>query len=395
MPVPRLPLRVQGLLRSRTPPTISVNEDEVDGSRWGSPYPPNLRAESSSSDDDDDSESEGDPIHSLALQTRFLRPAPPTQQETPSESRSSLISGAASVLANRARRLVHGITEDWIRQHTAHGSEREKLHWLSDGTGDSENSSLSDSFSGDEDSAWLGDDLLTPRADRRRSSRRSSRQRQESQSALKKQSSTDTLRQSRVVSRQASRSNMASPNERALQPDVTTTSDLVPLLSPFPERTTSISQPVSAVKAEDASSINSLKGEPTTPSTPSKPAPKRTSTLAASPRMKKKVPWKGKSVMVLIPKDDERGQPGKAPIPLTKAEVEERMRRWKEKGHDISGFDLEPPKTSIDESTSQSRGPWPDFDDLVQERQEKSWKVLLPDLNGKIPSAELDLLGYV
>lgn len=105
--------------------------------------------------------------------------------------------------------------------------------------------------------------------------------------------------------------------------------------------------------------------------------------------MKKKVPWKGKSVMILIPKDDERGQPGKAPLPLTDAEVEERMRRWKQQGHDISGFDLEPEQTSVDQSTSQSRGPWPDFDDLVQERQEKSWKVLLPDLNGKIPLLDL------
>ncbi|KAK3951942.1 hypothetical protein QBC32DRAFT_391295, partial [Pseudoneurospora amorphoporcata] len=347
LPVPRLPLRVQGLLR--TPPTISVNEDEVDGSRWGSPYPPNLRAESSSSDDD---ESEGDPIHSLALQTRFLRPAPPTQQDSPSESRSSLLTGAASVLANRARRLVHGITEDWIRQHTAHGSEREKLHWLSDGTGDSENSSLSDSFSGDEDAA---------------------------------------------------RSNMASPIERAPQPDVTTASDRVPSISPFPERTSSIrssiSQVLGATKPQDASSINSPKGEPAAPSTPSKPAPKRTSTLAASPRMKKKVPWKGKSVMVLIPKDDERGQPGKAPLPLTESEVEERMRSWKQQGHDISGFDLEPRKTSVDESTSQSRGPWPDFDDLVHEREERSWNVLLPDLNAwkryvdELTEAKLRALG--
>ncbi|CCC09325.1 unnamed protein product [Sordaria macrospora k-hell] len=351
LPVPRLPLRVQGILR--TPPTISVNEDEVDGTRWGSPYPPNLRAENSSSDDDDDddddaSESEGDPIHSLALQTRFLRPAPPTQQDSPSESRSSLLTGAASVLANRARRLVHGITEDWIRQHTAHGSEREKLHWLSDGSGDSENSSLSDSFP-------------------------------------------------------ASRSNMASPIEMTAQPDVTTASDRASSLSPFPERTSSIrssiSQPVSATKPEDASSINSLKGEPAAPSTPSKPTSKRTSILAASPRMKKKVPWKGKSVMILIPKDDERGQPGKAPLPLTKSEVEERMSSWKQQGHDISGFDLEPRKTSIDESTSQSRGPWPDFDDLVQERQEKSWKVLLPDLNAwkryvdELTEAKLRALG--
>ncbi|KAJ4398690.1 hypothetical protein N0V85_006216 [Neurospora sp. IMI 360204] len=408
LPVPRLPLRVQGLLR--TPPTISVNGDEDDGSRWGSPYPPNLRTESSSSDDDD-SESEGDPIHSLALQTRFLRPAPPTQQDTPSESRPSLISGAASVLATRARRLVHGITEDWIRQHTAHGSEREKLHWFSDGTGDSENSSLSDSFSGDEDAAWLGDHLLTPRADRRRSSRRSSRQRQESQGALKKQSSTDTLRQSRLsstdtlrqsrlVSRQASRSNMASPNERASQPDVTTASDRAPSVSPFPERTSSISQPVSATKSQDASSINGLKGEPAAPSTPSKSAPKRTTTtLAASPRMKKKVPWKGKSVMILIPKDDERGQLGKPPIPLSESEVQERMRSWQQQGHDISGFDLEPPKTAIDGSISQSRGSWPDFDDLIQERQEGSWKVLLPDLNAwkryvdELTEAKLRALG--
>lgn len=105
--------------------------------------------------------------------------------------------------------------------------------------------------------------------------------------------------------------------------------------------------------------------------------------------MKKKVPWKGKSIMVLIPRDDERGQPGKAPNPLDKATVEGMFREWEQLGYDTRGFDLDTPKGFAQPGEySQSRGAWPDPEDLRREVQQRAFKVLLPDLNGKLHNVD-------
>ena len=88
--------------------------------------------------------------------------------------------------------------------------------------------------------------------------------------------------------------------------------------------------------------------------------------------------------MVLFPRDDERGQPGKSPIPLTEANVSGMLRSWQQLGYGIDGFDLYEPATELEPTEqSQSRGAWPDPDDLVRERKQRGWRVLLPDLNGK------------
>jgi hypothetical protein len=102
-----------------------------------------------------------------------------------------------------------------------------------------------------------------------------------------------------------------------------------------------------------------------------------------TPRLKKKVPWKGKSVMVLLPRDEERGQPGKAPIPLNESNVSGMLRSWQQLGYNVDGFDLYEPVARLDPSEqSQSRAAWPDPDELLRERMQRGWRVLLPDLNG-------------
>jgi hypothetical protein len=270
------------------------------------------------------------------------------------------ISAAATVLANRARRIAHGITEGWIRQHTAGGAvEQEKRHWFSDG--DSENSSLSDSFSGEE-AAWLGDDsVVTPKAGRKKNSARS---RQVSRGGLGKQSSSETLRQSHlsrgtgtVVAR------MASSDERAT-PDYA--GDFTPVVK-------QVERPRTPTIAHDAAPNTSL--------TPSRAAAKR---AAVTPRLKKKVPWKGKNIMVLLPRDEERGQPGKNPIPLTESNVSGMLRSWQQLGYNVDGFDLYEPVAALDpREQSQSRADWPDPDELARERKQGGWTVLLPDLNGR------------
>jgi hypothetical protein len=118
------------------------------------------------------------------------------------------------------------------------------------------------------------------------------------------------------------------------------------------------------------------------PLTPSRAAAKRAQT-ATTPHLKKKVPWRGKTVTVFFPRDDERGQPGKSPMPLTQNNVTGMLRSWQELGYNIDGFDLYEPVAAVDpREQSQSRGAWPDPGDLVTERKQGDWRVLLPDLNG-------------
>lgn len=121
------------------------------------------------------------------------------------------------------------------------------------------------------------------------------------------------------------------------------------------------------------------------PATPTrkvdKPLPKEP---AKTPRTKKKVPWKGKNILVLLPRDDERGLPGKPPKPLRQSDIDKMFASWEELGYSTNGFDhvvegYQPPGTD----DSQSRDAWPTSEDLVRERSERTYKVTLPDLNGE------------
>ncbi|KAI0143834.1 hypothetical protein GGR57DRAFT_341442 [Xylariaceae sp. FL1272] len=115
------------------------------------------------------------------------------------------------------------------------------------------------------------------------------------------------------------------------------------------------------------------------PVTPAKPVKK---TIAQTPRLKKKVPWRGKNIMVLLPRDEERGQSGQAPIPLDAARTEDMFRAWEELGYNIRGFDLEGFTGShIVESNSRSRDEWPIAEDIAKERSQRPYHVSLPDLN--------------
>ena len=90
--------------------------------------------------------------------------------------------------------------------------------------------------------------------------------------------------------------------------------------------------------------------------------------------------------MVLLPRDAERGQRGKAPIPLKQHEVANMFREWEELGYDIRGFDLNVPQEYSAlpvEHHSRSRDEWPDVEDIKRERIDHKFKVTLPDLEGE------------
>lgn len=362
LPAPRLSEQVLGLLR--TPPPRSDRGANARRQEFlGSPYPSHLRGRSlSSSEPSQDSP----PIHRLDIFTPALRPAP-VSCGSPASERGQPLSAAAAVLAHRARHPALGITEDWIRQHTTGDREAEPRHWLSDGTGGSENSSLSGSLSGD-DAAWLRDHpLRTPRAD----SNHPSWRRLVSPRHLRHQSSSETLTQAnhdRSFARHLD--NMATPDLE----DGASHGDMSEHV-----RQSSL-EPPSTPKRDQFDgpngSVNPGQGLPTMETTARTPARKEP--------FKRKVPWQGKNIIVALPLDEERGQPGKAPVPLGQATVDRMYRSWGQLGYDPRGFDLDISSSySMPGEYSQSRSQWPDPDHLARDRSQHRYKVLLPDLNGK------------
>jgi hypothetical protein len=120
------------------------------------------------------------------------------------------------------------------------------------------------------------------------------------------------------------------------------------------------------------------------PATPAVPAP-APSPAPGPPRLKKKVPWKGKNIMVLLPWDDERGQKGKAPTPMSEKDVEAMLKEWEQLGYDTKGFNLGRSHNIDDEGgEGQSRSPWPQAVEMSCEREQRSFRVSIPDKRGEI-----------
>lgn len=142
-------------------------------------------------------------------------------------------------------------------------------------------------------------------------------------------------------------------------------------------------RPTTPNGASAGSQTNVDKTKTRSPVTPTRSETKKES--APTPRIKKRVPWRGKNIMVLLPRDDDRGRNGK-PVPLREHEVTNMFREWEELGYDIRGFDLhEPPEYSAlpIEHYSRSRDEWPAVEDLRSEWNERKFKVTLPDIDGE------------
>ncbi|KAF4124778.1 DNA repair exonuclease SbcCD ATPase subunit, partial [Geosmithia morbida] len=382
LPAPRLPQRAQDFLRS--PTATDFDDTQFETASWGSPYPRtdrNLRRHSSSSDDSSADEDES-PIHHLEIDTPFLRPAPDVVASDEVQSNldyTPSISGAAAVLANRVRRQTVGLTEDWIRTHTTGDPNVEPRHWFSDGSS-SEHSSLSGS-----DFGWFEDrDPSTPKtAKGLKSFERNKVQHPSGTSSVE---TLETLR----------------PSPRFRNPAASmTTSETEPLANGLSEETANqsgaASRPITP-PPKDTLAPAAVVEPPATPlRRVDKPLPKEP---AMTPRLKKRVPWKGKNILVLLPRDEERGLPGKPPRPLRQHEIQKMFDSWEELGYNIDGFDHVVEGYQIPGTDdSQSRETWPTGEDVVQERSEKAYQVTLPDLNAweryvnELQEAKLRALG--
>ncbi|KAH6604141.1 hypothetical protein Trco_007587, partial [Trichoderma cornu-damae] len=359
---------------------LASDGEQFGTASWGSPYlrsDLNLRRQSY---DSDDSESEGSasfPIHSLDINTPFLRPPPLLLGGPPQTPVQSLLptSAAAAVLVHRARRRNRGLTEGWIRTHTAGDQSTEARLWFSDGDS-SEHSSLS----GSETDWYHGREPRTPTP--------SGRRRPQSPSASRYPraiSSVETLK--------AGDPAQAEIDDEMASSVATETGSVVALSVPehhsdvpaAPETSQLAAEPLNGGKAMAAAAPVKVDDKPL----PREPP--------ITPRIKKKVPWKGKNIMILIPRDDERGLPGRPPVPLRRDEIERMFASWTELGYNVDGFDL--PAEEFVVSESQSRELWPSLEDLAQERYDRDFTVVLPDLNAwknyvnELQEAKLRALG--
>lgn len=375
LPAPTFHGRTLDILK--TPPSGSrTDSTQYYTASWGSPYQQPAASSTGTrshaySHTLSSEPSEDSPIRHLEFHTPFLRPPPTfTRPQTDPEfvSQDGLVS--AAVLANRARRPAQGLTEDWIRQHTG-GESTERTNWLSDDPGDSEHSSLSGSISGD-GGDWLGQeaDPRTPTLKRFLESREKTRA---TNRGPKRQPSTDTLKQADfsdskerlkfpIMSASGGIDTGAEMGNQASSP-----ADERPPLPPPKELSTWHAAAIPA------------------PSPDTLPAPAPTvSPTPAPPRLKKKVPWKGKNIMVLLPWDDERGQKGKAPTPMTEKDVEATLKEWEQLGYDTTGFNLGQPIGDNEEGAQgQSRNIWPHVEDVLHERDNRAFRVSIPDRRGK------------
>ena len=365
LPAPKINGRVLELLK--TPPPRSESSQYYTAS-WGSPYDqpvaserPRLHARTLNFEASEDS-----PARHLEFHTPFLRPAPTFTRSTIDPdfvSQDGLVS--AAVLANRARRPAQGLTEDWIRQHTG-GESAENNAWLSDDPGESEHSSLSGSISG-EGGDWLDqeNDPRTPTVKRFLETRKKLRN---VFAIPRRRNSTETLKQEDF--------------SYSVLPTMSTTDENV----------------VNNLMGNENSTNTGEDGAPALPlqelpdwSGPSPSKPQASNIMSASPtasrepRLKKKVPWRGKNIMVLLPWDDERGQKGKAPSPMTQGDYEAKLADWEQKGYNTAGFNLGHGDVVDPEGgLGQSRGIWPHTADIINERAQRSFKVGIPDRRGKL-----------
>ncbi|CAG8948985.1 hypothetical protein HYFRA_00002113 [Hymenoscyphus fraxineus] len=341
---------------SRTHRSNSSSHSQYYTASWGSPYQRPIgtshRARSTHRHNYSGSErSEDSSVRHLEFHTPYLRPAPNfhrTRTESDFVSHDGLIS--AAVLANRARRPARGLTEDWIRQHTG-GEAGESNNWLSDDAGYSGHSSLSGSISGGEN--WLAEDVdpQTPTLKRFLEIREQNRR---AHLAHHRTHSSETLTQ-------ADYSELGAPSMSGEMGNVVSSGE---------EGTTRRNERPPPLPAKDEPSMATYLQVPTAPS----PAPQ-------PPRLKKKVPWKGKNIMVLLPWDNERGTNGKAPSPMTPKQVENMIRQWQQLGYDTTGFNLGYAENLNGEQAAlgQSCNIWPLATDVMQERQQRSFNVSIPD----------------
>ncbi|KAK4507441.1 hypothetical protein PRZ48_001176 [Zasmidium cellare] len=139
--------------------------------------------------------------------------------------------------------------------------------------------------------------------------------------------------------------------------------EALPVTEPGP-----VDAAIDAVEAEGPETT----GPGETTQQPNAPAP----THLEPPRLRKRVSWRGKNIVISIPRIDFDA--AGIPQPMSEAEVQQRLQQFQDAGYNVLGYDLTYEEASGD--PAQVRAIFPDDNETRQLPSREECKVLLPDL---------------
>ena len=261
--------------------------------------------------------------------------------------------------------ITRRLTEDWVQQYTTGKWRSERGNWLSDESGGS------NSDSGEED------DFKTPIPFTWFSGRH--RRKNTSASPLferqQRPVSHDTFRRGH----KSRESNLTLKQEDfwqfTRQFDEPNMSLFTSRWASSPSKEKPLPQPPTSPPGHDRSIGNSPQKNGQLPPLPSPPN-SDIQRPTPPPRPRTKLAWRGKACWIALPSMAPEACGGNRP--LSTSETQSRLKRFEEEGYNVNGFDLEP-WAYHDAIVSQSSGQYPDDAEDVIKRQQKDFKVFVPN----------------
>lgn len=292
---------------------------------------------------------------------------------------------------------IKDFTQDWINQYLSGQSRSERSNWLSDDSGSeapsfftAQNHYADDDWLGLEDDSRDEDILRTPTVADFASRKKGIDQSENSSSNPVRRKLKDYFHKRTETLKQEDFWGFA--YDKDPQPITMENTDSLPPTEPEASQVTSpVEKPLPTPPQEqgnDGVGNGPSQPEPAENNTPQPPEPKPT--LARTPtatlqRNRKKIPWKGKACIIALPLEDNRGSEESGGYRLLSAQdVEDRLKKWEEEGHDVRGFRVSTPVDDPDDALAielggSSRPSFPDSSDLQEEYQAGRFGVRIPD----------------
>ncbi|KAJ5682202.1 hypothetical protein N7462_005367 [Penicillium macrosclerotiorum] len=284
---------------------------------------------------------------------------------------------AQELTGNQASQSIRDFTQDWINQYLSGQTRTERSNWLSDDSGSEAPSfftaqnqladDLSDDWLGLEDNIRDNELLKTPTLSdfvgRRTATRTKVKKTQHKRA--------DTLRQEDfwgfAYDKESPKNVMSDINDSQLPVEATSPAEK-PLPAPpgdFVEEITPAEGPEGSANPDDAKELASQinRASPQTP------------------RRKKKIIWNRKTCIIDLPVDDKRGTEESGYRLLTRAEVEQQLKKWEDDGYDVRGFTVgatDDPSAPT-ELGGLSRPLYPDPYTLHEETKGQKAHISFPD----------------
>lgn len=298
--------------------------------------------------------------------------SPVSIANNPEFRRSSIVINE-ELVGSQEGRSIRDFTQDWINQYLTGQPRTERSNWLSDDSGSEAPSFFtaqnqlvdesSDDWLGLEDDTRETDLLKTPKLSDFVGRRAAARAKPKKN--LHKRA--DTLRQEDFWGFAYDKEPPNTMSDtRESQPPAEVTSPAEKPLPPPPSSTEDDN-----VKVDDTQKPDVLQRQ----------ASDLNQSATQTPRRRKKLAWRGKACIIELPLNDNRGTEESDFRLLTREDVEARMKKWEDEGHDVRGFTIGETDGSSEptELGGLSRPLYPDPYEVYEETKGQKVHVAFPD----------------